>query len=186
MHSRYAHGSHSGRRVHRGLSLVEACITLAIASVLVGTAAPSFDQLMRKRALDGIASELATDLRYARAEAVARNEAVRVGFRTVAGGTCVMLHSGNNSDCACDANGVAACSGGASLLKSTYYPSRGGILVLANVVSMRFDHVNGSVTPAGSIDVTAADGSTLRHVVNIMGRVRTCSPGGLVRDAKPC
>ena len=170
----------------RGLSLIECCVTLAIASILAGAAIPSFDQSHKKRLLDGTAAELATDLRYVRSEAVARNEGVRIGFRTVPGGTCTMIHTGANAACTCSADGVAECSNGAMLLKSHFYPANGGVSVTANVSSMRFDETNGTVTPTGTVTLAAASGQSLRHVVNIMGRVRTCSPGGTVKDVKPC
>ena len=55
----------------RGLTLIEACATLAIASILVGTAAPSFIETNTKLVLDGSAGELATDLYLARSAATA-------------------------------------------------------------------------------------------------------------------
>ena len=44
----------------RGLTLIECCITLAIVSILAGTAAPSFIESNKKRVLDGSAGELVT------------------------------------------------------------------------------------------------------------------------------
>ena len=170
----------------RGLTLIEICIVLAIVSILVGTAIPSFDQSHKKRLLDGTAAELATDLHYVRSEAVARNEGVRISFRNVAAGTCTMIHTGASADCQCSAEGVAECSGGAALIKSQFYATGRGASVVANVTSMRFDPLRGIVTPAGRVTISTASGQSLQHVVNIMGRVRTCSPGGTVNGAKPC
>ena len=174
------------RRAQRGLTLIEVCTTLAVASVLAGTAIPSFEQSKNKRVLDGTAAELATDLHYVRSEAVARNEGVRIGFRNVAGGTCTLIHTGSNADCQCSADGVAQCGNGATLLKSHFHPANAGLAVSANVTSMRFDPTRGMVTPAGAVTVTNVNGQSLRHVVNIMGRVRTCSPDGSVKDVKMC
>ena len=53
----------------RGVTLIEACITLAIISILVGTGAPSFIESNARRVLDGSASELVTDLYLARSAA---------------------------------------------------------------------------------------------------------------------
>jgi type IV fimbrial biogenesis protein FimT len=61
----------------------------------------------------------------------------------------------------------------------------GGVNVIANVASMRFDQTNGTVSPAGTIRV-ATNGSEVRHVVNIMGRVRSCSPGGSAKGYIVC
>ena len=170
----------------RGLSLIECCATLAIASVLVGTAVPSFDGQMKTRRLDGTAAELAVDLHYVRSEAVSRNEGVRIGFQSTAGGQCTVIHTGAAADCPCDNAGVAQCVNGASALKTVFHPTSSGVAVQANVASMRFDPINGTVTPAGTVRVTAADGRAIHHVVNIMGRVRSCSPGGAAKGYRAC
>jgi len=176
----------SPRVLQHGVTLIEACATLAIASILVGTAAPSFERVKQKRVLDGVAGEMATDLHYVRSEAVANNEGVRISFRNLAGGTCTIIHTGAAADCQCDADGAAQCSTGAKLLKSIFYRTGAGVAVSANVASMRFDPINGTVTPAGTVTLTNANGQAIRHVVNIMGRVRSCSPGGTVKDVRAC
>ena len=170
----------------RGLTLIECCITLAIVSILAGTAAPSFIESNKKRVLDGSAGELATDLYLARSEAVARGHGVRVSFHSISSGSCLVIHSGSTADCSCDSSGVAQCVNGATLIKSNYFPVSRGVTVAANVASMRFDQTNGTVSPASTVRVTASNGSEVRHVVNIMGRVRSCSPGGLAQGYKVC
>ena len=170
----------------RGLTLIEGCIVLAIASILVGTAVPSFIDSNKKRTLDGSAGELATDLYLARSEAVARQQGVRVSLHTVAGGSCLLIHTGATADCGCDGGGVAQCTNGAALVKSNYFPASRGVAVTANVASMRFDQTNGTVSPTGTVRMTSSAGPEVRHVVNIMGRVRTFSPGGSAKGYKVC
>jgi type IV fimbrial biogenesis protein FimT len=171
----------------RGLTLVEACATLAIASILVGTAVPSFIDSDKKRVLDDSAGELSTDLHFARSEAVARQQGVRVvTFHAVASGSCMVIHTGSTADCSCDAGGAAQCTNGAALVKCTFFPASRGVAVAANVASMRFDQTNGTVTPAGTVRVSASNRAQINHVVNIMGRVRTCSPGGSAKGYKAC
>ena len=170
----------------RGLTLIEGCIVLAIASVLVGTAVPSFDGMLKNRRLEGRAAELAIDLRYVRSEAVARNEGVRISFRQTAGGSCALIHTGAAADCTCDVSGAAQCINGAVALKTTVYSAGSGASLQANVASMRFDPNNGTVTPAATVRVVGVDGRAIHHVVNILGRVRSCSPGGSVRGVAAC
>jgi type IV fimbrial biogenesis protein FimT len=50
--------------------------------------------------------------------------------------------------------------------------------VQANVASILFDPLHGTSTPTGTLRVVADSGRAVHHVVNIMGRVRTCSPAG--------
>ena len=177
---------HPSRSALRGLSLIECCVTLAIAGVLVGTAVPSFDGQMKTRRLDGTAAELAVDLHYVRSEAVSRNEGIRIGFQTLAGGHCTVIHTGAAGVCPCDGDGVAQCASGATALKTVFHAADRGVAVQANVASMRFDPTNGTVTPAGTVRITAADGRVVHHVVNIMGRVRSCSPAGSMKGYKAC
>jgi type IV fimbrial biogenesis protein FimT len=176
----------AARRQQRGLTLIEACMTLAIASVLVGTALPSFTQSNQKRVLHGRAGEIATDVYLARSEAVARQQGVRMSFYSVTGGSCMVIHTGSTADCGCNAAGAAQCTPGADLVKSVFYPATGGVAVTANVASMRFDQTNGTVSPAGTVRMIASNGTEVRHVVNILGRVRTCSPGSSAQGYKAC
>lgn len=170
----------------RGVTLIEMCATAAIACLLAGTALPSFKDSNNKRALDGSAGELATDLQFARGEAVVRQVGVRVSFHAVASGSCMLIHTGATADCACDHAGAAQCTGGATLIKGSYFPAARSVGVTANVASMRFDPVHGTVTPAGTVSINTASGPSVRHVVNIMGRVRTCSPGSTAKGYKAC
>lgn len=98
----------------------------------------------------------------------------------------MVIHTGSTADCSCDGGGVAQCTNNAALIKSNYFPASRGVSVAANVASMRFDQTNGTVSPAGTVRLTASTGQEVRHVVNIMGRVRTCSPGGLAKGYKVC
>ncbi len=170
----------------RGLTLIEVCIVLAIVGVLAGAAVPSFTESNRKRVLDGSAGELVTDLYLARSEATAHQAGVRVSFHNVASGSCMLVHTGATADCSCSSEGVAQCSNGAVLIKGSHYPSARGVSVSANVASVRFDPTHGMATPAGTVRLVSANGATVHHVVNIMGRVRTCSPGASAKGYKAC
>ena len=54
----------------RGVSMIEACSVLTIAGILAGGALPSFRDTLDKRSIEGLSSEVRTDLMYARSEAV--------------------------------------------------------------------------------------------------------------------
>lgn len=170
----------------RGLTLIEGCITLAIVSILAGTAAPSFIGFTTKRALDGSAGEMATDLYLARSEAVSKQQGVRVSFYAVSTGACMVVHTGAVADCSCDNAGLAQCTDGATLIKGSFFSSSRGISLAANVASIRFDPTHGMASPAGTVRVTASNGMAVHHVVSTMGRVRTCSPGGSAKGYKSC
>jgi type IV fimbrial biogenesis protein FimT len=170
----------------RGLTLIEICATLAIASILVGTAAPSFKSIQRKQQVVGSAAELLSDIHFARSEAVSRNEGVRISMRATAdGATCVVVHTGSAADCSCVADGPAVCTGSAKEIKTQRYPA-GGLQISTTGSSMRFDPVRGTATPAGTVRVASEDGRAVHHVVSAMGRVRSCSPGAALPGYKAC
>jgi type IV fimbrial biogenesis protein FimT len=166
----------------RGVTMIETCITLAIAGILAGSALPSFKESLDKRRVEGFSSEVGTDLRYARSEAVARNAGVRVSFHQ----GCYVVHTGSRDDCRCDGQGPAVCTGDAVALKTINAASARGVQIVANVSSMRFDPNNGTTTPTGTVCTVPASGRSVHHVVNIMGRVRSCSPAAAGAPCAPC
>jgi type IV fimbrial biogenesis protein FimT len=174
------------RNQQRGLTMVEMAATLAVAAILAGTAIPSLQGSTAKRVLHGTAAQLATDLQFARSEAIARNEGVRVSFHFMAGAACMVMHTGAATDCSCSDQGLAQCTGSATLIKSSHFAASSGVAVTANVASMRFDSTLGTVTPAGTVKVASANGPSVHHVVSILGRLRSCSPDGSVTGYKSC
>ena len=63
-------------RRHKGFTLVELMITIAIAAILLGVAVPSFTNLISSNRLSTQANELITALNLARSEAVKRGQQV--------------------------------------------------------------------------------------------------------------
>jgi type IV fimbrial biogenesis protein FimT len=177
----------AARRHQRGLTLIEMMSVVAVVGVLAGTAAPAFDKVQKRRSLDGAALQMLTDFHFARSEAVARNSAVRLSFLSAADGAqCVVVHTGPADDCACGAAGAAQCNAPATVLKVQSVPAGHGLSITANVASMLIDPVRGTVSPAGTIRVTQAGGTEIRHVVSMMGRVRSCAASGSVYGYKAC
>ena len=70
-----------GKRQHRGITLVETAATSTVLAIVIGAAAPMYQDVLRRRSVEGTAAQLAIDIQYARSEAVARNQALRIGFQ---------------------------------------------------------------------------------------------------------
>jgi type IV fimbrial biogenesis protein FimT len=166
------------KRLSGGFTLVEAAITVAIAAVTLSAAVPNFGSFVETRRLNGVAAQLATDIQFIRSEAVLRNSALRLSLHEDSAGSCYVLHSGLARECSCVGDGPAQCSGDAREIKTVVLPARDRIRVQGNVASILFDPLHGTSTPAGTLKIVADSGRAVHHVVNIMGRVRTCSPLG--------
>jgi type IV fimbrial biogenesis protein FimT len=172
----------------RGFTLVELLVVVAIAALLAGLAAPAFRDLIENRRVDGAATELAADLQLARSEAVARHRAVRLSFHADASGSCYVVHTGAAGACHCAPTGGPACSQpGAHAIKSMRWPGEEQVRVSANVGSLAFDPLHGTATPTGTLQVAGLRaGHAVHHVVNVLGRVRSCSPSGRVPGYGAC
>jgi len=168
-----------------GFSLVEAAVVVAIVAIVGASALPSFGALIDARRLDSAATRLAADLQLARSEAIARNRALRLSVAAGADATCWVIHSGAAADCSCSAAGVA-CGNGALAIQSVVLPSAERVAVAGNVASIVFDPMHGTSTPTGTLSLSDVRGRTVRHVVNVLGRVRSCSPAGTVAGYPTC
>lgn len=86
----------------RGFTLLEVMITVAIVSISVGLAVPSFTPITEKRQLTAAAEEVAGLLKFAQSEAVKRNEQFTVSWYTPGGHNsnwCIGITQGGT---ACD------------------------------------------------------------------------------------
>lgn len=78
---------------HRGFTLIEALITVAMLAILATLAAPSFDSLILRTRLVSLGNDLTASVQLARSEALKRN-AVVVMCASANGATC----SGSSGD----------------------------------------------------------------------------------------
>jgi type IV fimbrial biogenesis protein FimT len=165
-----------GRASSRGVTLIEACIVMAIMTISVMTVVPGMRSYVDRQRLLGTASRLQADIGLARSAAMSRREGVRVGWQPTAWGSCYVVHTGAAHACRCSQSGPATCEGDAVALRHVPLPAEDRVAVRANVASIRFDPLHGTSTPTGTFELVQPGGASIRHVVNIMGRVRSCSP----------
>lgn len=170
----------------RGVSLVEACTVLAVIAVLAASAAPSFKQARTRKAVEGAAAELAAQLHLARNEAQALATPVRLSLYATPSGTCALVHTGPATACSCGVGTAATCSGEAQALHAMTLNANTGVRLQANVSSMLFDPLHGTTSPAGTWRAVSSAAGSINHVVNILGRVRTCSPEPALAGYRAC
>jgi type IV fimbrial biogenesis protein FimT len=154
----------NGRRHHpmRGFTLVELMVTLAVAAVLSMLAAPSFSAMYSNLRVQGMASELAADLQYARSEAVRRRADVQL---------------------ASDADGLGyAIRTGTETVKSVRFSTGVSIGTGASATYSALRALAGE----SAFTLAGTSGASLRISTNAMGRVSLCSPGGTIKGYTTC
>lgn len=166
----------SPRYTQAGATLVEAAAVVAVVAVVVGLAVPSLERAVQPRHLEGAAAQLETDIHYTRSLAVARSMPLRISFTSNAAGGCYVIHTGSALQCGCAADGTATCQGSAEALRSVRYAPGEPVSLRSNAGSVLFDPARGTSTPTTSIQLQPVDGLAISQVLNVLGRVRSCSP----------
>lgn len=168
--------SRTGRRLSRGVTLIESAVTAAVLAVATAQAVPAFTSAAHKRHLAGAAAELRTDLQFARMQAVALNHTVRVSLRADVGAGCYVVHTGDAGQCDCAAVAPQpVCTGAAQALRHVVLPLAGSVRLESGNRSLAFEPEKGTVSPTATLRLRSGDGEALHQVVNILGRVRTCA-----------
>lgn len=171
-----------------GFTIIELLVAVAIAAILMALAAPSFNEFLAKRRVEGTTSELVTDIQFARSEAVSRNAPVRVTF----GNGCYVIHL---ASVAADTTTCATTPADSDIKTVRIDATRLFLKPEGGLSRFEFDPVRGTAAndlklPGNSrIEVcvantsrdgcgTAAHDWKLMVVLTLLGRVETCSPPG--------
>ncbi len=78
------------------------------------------------------------------------------------------------------------CTGGAEQIRTVRLPASDDVSLRANVSSVLFDPLHGTSSPSGTLRLVGTQGREIQHVINIMGRVRSCTPQGVVPGYRAC
>lgn len=157
-----------------GITLIEILVVIALLTTSLMLAIPSLAGFWDRTRLKGAAAQLSNDLRLARTEAVQRNTTVRWTWYPQAQGSCYLLHTAQANQCTCTA-GVARCGAQATLIKAVHWKASERVALQATVRSIGFDPRLGTSTPAARLHLGTPAGLGIDHVVNVMGRVRSCA-----------
>lgn len=181
------HRRHAKSRIGgRGFTLIECSVVLLVLAVIACAVAPGLQTLIETRRLSSAATALAADIQLARHEAVARNQPLRVSFFAGPASNCYVVHTGSASACPCSADAATHCASDAVEIKTVAWPVSEHITLQSNVASILFDPLHGTSTPTGTLRIAAAQGREIHHVINIMGRVRSCSPQAAIAGYRAC
>jgi len=159
-------------------------VVVALVAIILALAMPSFTSTLARKRLEGQASELATDIQYARSEAAQRNAAVGVVF----GANCYTVYV---LDPATDATACATLGAGAVALKAVqvtggttlnFTPAGAKAFIAFDPVrGMATDAATGATDLSGNVMVTNVAGAwQIRALVTRAGRVKLCSPNNSI------
>lgn len=175
------------RHATAGFTLVETCVVVGICVIVALAAAPALSDTRDRQALRGAANELRADLQFLRSAAVARDRTLRFASSAAPSGSCYVLHAGSPGACSCDGTGRVACTGGTEVLKSVAFGLAGAPQLKASTAEIAIDPDRGTVTPTATLKLMSPrSGEAIEHVVNVMGRVRSCSPDARVPGYEAC
>lgn len=155
-----------------GVTLIELLVALLLLAILATLAFPSVVAMMDKYRLKGAVDHFASDLQFAKMEAVRRNQSVSVHL--VAGANwCYGMRAGSDCDCtqanSCDIKRVLSAEFPGTSLSSQSFAAR-----------PVFDPVQGLSSQAGSVVFQSLRGLQVQVDLNPMGMVSLCTPAGAV------
>lgn len=169
-----------------GASVLEFCICLAIVGALALPAFRGMLELRHRQKLQAVASSLYTDIQYARSESLRSGNTLHLNFSNPGQGSCYWIHVGKTNACVCSSQGLVVCNSTGELLRSSWLPNGSDAKINSNVPRMTFQGDRGTVSSAGTVVVNHVSGLEMRHIVSIMGRIRTCAPNGAGTDLAAC
>ena len=174
----------------RGVTLVELMVVTAVAAVLLMAVVPSFSDLLVRKRVEGVLSQLNTDLQFARSEAAQRNSNVRMTF----GPNCYVIHTVGSIDTNCTQSTVSIGTGALQIKLVQMDAASTVSLSTSNALTyLMFDSVRGMATwdgtgtPPWPASITSSAGSwQLRTSVTAMGRSQICSPNSSISGYPAC
>jgi len=182
-----------------GLTIIELMTVMIIVAVVIAVATPSMRGMMARQRVQGVHTELLTDLQLARSEMAQRRGAstqVAVTFGGDAAVSCYTLHAvvaGINCDCTRGpGNACAPIPAGTTSpeIKTLQLTRAAGVSLAASSpggTSIKFTPPQGLVSPADVvIDVQDAVSGHLRTSVSGLGVPSVCSPDSSIAGVKPC
>lgn len=200
------------RRRQHAFTITELLVVLVVAGVLLTLAAPALRNFIKLQRLKSANALLVTDMQFARSEAVARNQYMRVAFANSSSLTCYTLYTitptaPRSTRCDCRLGVGSACPNPALATEvrtvqhlfsdSVYVIPRPGVFQDS---AFAFDHVSGGIvsipsdadgTPLGLYTIAAfvdAVSNPLQMYTRISaaGRPSVCAPSSGAVGAPAC
>lgn len=181
----------SSRRQRRarsaGFTLIELMITLVILAVLLAIAVPSMREFVARKRVEGVAQELATDLRYLQAQQIQRSAPVRIRFGSTDTMSCYVLYvwGAAGVNCNCTRTDGPVCgnpdaAGASQEIKTVIVPKSTGVSFTSEPTLLTLLGFNG--LPDGNTTLLASvqgtRGGEVRLTTNSTAKPSLCSVSG--------
>jgi type IV fimbrial biogenesis protein FimT len=153
------------KTLNAGFTLIELMIVIAIVAIIAALAVPSYRDMAERNRLKEAAESLASDMRFARTEAIKKSKDLRLTL--VAATWCYGIDDDNT---ACDCGTPGDCA-----IKAVDGTQFQGIS-LDNNNSVTFSFRRGTANAMGAT-LSSANYQARVMVANV-GRVRICTPAG--------
>jgi type IV fimbrial biogenesis protein FimT len=173
-----------------GMTMIELLVVVGILGVLAALAAPSLNQYIMAKRVEGVATELIADFRLARTNAIQMNTPQIVRFRDNTALTCYTIYSNETASGSCDCRRGAgsACTGDPGTtppeeVKTLSLPLSGGIKLTPSVDRFRYSAATQMIT-TGSLSIVvepaSSDGAggSMRIDISSTGRPVLCAVSG--------
>ena len=171
---------------HRGVTLLELLMVIALITLLSAIGAPSFSSIRQEQQLLAAGHALSADIELARREAQQRQSSrITIYFFTSAAGWCYRVSDVPDSECnSCDARCDLAGDGHHHGRDQGHFPpvTMDEISYLGNEMGIGERH--GTLSP-GHIRFQSGE-SRLKVITSGLGRVRLCGVAGSVAGVMPC
>lgn len=151
----------------KAFTLIELLIVLTVIAILAAIAFPNFADFIERQKLASAAEILASDMKWAKSEAIKRNDTITIDYTDGANGTWSYSLS--------DSGGVIK-----NVLGSEY--SDFSVISLTQnfgASDTGFEPVRGTSLENGTVSLTSPRGMDLQIIISSLGRARICSNNGL-------
>jgi prepilin-type N-terminal cleavage/methylation domain-containing protein len=173
----------------RGFTLIEMFVAVAILAIVLGLGLPSLRDWMIAQRVSSVATELATDMRYARSDAVSTNIGAGVVFGTVGKGCYTVFRGPADRIFSCNCNNTPACPPAVAPnppvlteLKTVLLPGNGDVSLTTTAVNPELYRAGAMVANEGTgvvININGGSTRTLRVVTSTGLHFPTvCKPSG--------
>lgn len=156
----------SNKIQYKGFTLIELMVVVAIVSILLALAIPSFTETLARRRIEGVSNELNADLQYVKTQAVNNNADVSLITNTTG-----YVISGITSD-------------GNIVYKTLVLNSN---LTITQPVTITYNAFRAFPTTAAVLTIGSSQTTaSLKISAQTTGRILTCTPSGMMIGYTAC